>query len=199
MSAIQTDVTQARLIITLKSCHFDRREKSAVRVQRMQSRFLPTVEMKLVVWSATRFESHQQALFHGKRRTKYVFPAHGAGKNENRCGFPRHFCPATAPILVFHYSHTSRIVCRPSACPSKKPNLVHKRAFRCDPPSLVAFCCTRGSALHRIERGDPDSLRTSRRRPFHYHRGVAIDHRRNIFMSARVEKSVERNLRISKT
>ena len=58
MGAIQTDVAQIRLTNPTKNCHFDRREKSAARLYRMQSRFLPTVEMTVLVCCVYHFESH---------------------------------------------------------------------------------------------------------------------------------------------
>ena len=54
--AIQTDVAQIKLIITLKNCHFDRSEKSALHPLRMRSRFLPAVEMTVIFLACVSLE-----------------------------------------------------------------------------------------------------------------------------------------------
>ena len=57
--AIQTDVAHIQLFITLKkNCHFDRREKSALLPLKAHSRFLPAVEMTVIVWRAYQRRSH---------------------------------------------------------------------------------------------------------------------------------------------
>ena len=61
---MQTDVAQIKLINTLKNCHFDRREKSALLPLKAHSRFLPAVEMTVIVWRAYHFKSHPMSDVH---------------------------------------------------------------------------------------------------------------------------------------